>query len=234
MLVRKLCLMTVLSLFSYGSVADGQVPVLLNGNQEVEEWTDLTSANHPGFPGFGNLEDLWPSAIESNSGSTGNASFNKQSGGGYPSGGSIYPHFTPGTFVISSDTGLSDVSQVVLQVDSGSGGYNAPTLSFNGGNQLLAADFVDAFEGGFVSGFGGPLSPTTNVVAQWDLSSFADDISSFEVLFTSAEDADAIFQLNLDSSDGVFARVQAVPEPGAFACLLFGSFALAGLRRRTS
>ncbi|MEM9446137.1 MAG: PEP-CTERM sorting domain-containing protein [Verrucomicrobiota bacterium] len=223
--VTLVMVMALISLFR----AEAAITVNLNGNVETEVWTDMSSTNNPGYPGFLNFLDAWPSPIASDAGSTGNGEFDKISGGGYPASESIYPFAVAGTFSVSSTTSLFDVTNVVLQLDTASGTYLTPTLSYNGGSQAISANFLDLTSGEFIQGFGGTPSSTFNMVAQWDLSSIAASITDYEIIFE-GQPHDAIYKINLDSSDGEFVQ-QVIPEPGTWALVLVGLGSLGLLRR---
>lgn len=97
---------------------------------------------------------------------------------------------------------------------------------------------MSLFDSGTVSSVfdpNGPFGPVTvNTFAyQWDLSSVACPITSFDVEYTLDGTSGQIYAMQLDQGDSFAA--QAVPEPGAFAALagtVALGFAAAGRRRR--
>jgi len=202
----------------------------LPGNSESAAWTGLTSANYPfsaGFPSFPTSTNPWPSALTPDSGSVLGGSFNKVSGGGYFASSSIYDAGTPGTFRITDLASIVNLDTVVFQADLGSVLGSAPLLSYNGGTQNLAADFSTTSTGSFVTGFGGPPSPTTNHAWQWDLSGVPAPVTEFAIQWTTAPHG-TIYRLDLAAGDS-FSQV--IPEPSA-ALLAALSITLAASRRR--
>jgi len=234
----------------------------LPGISDFDAWDDLSISNpqvadvnaaaggqgEPGaFPGFSNGGELWPEPIESvltqgtssttDDDPTGDAVFDKVSGNGYPAGSSIYgmPFPPAGTFSVSDTTPVSNLEQVIFQVEVGSGsaGWLAadPTLTVNGSTS------VSLFDSGTVSSVFDPNgsfgSVTVNTFAyQWDLSTITGPINSFDVQYTLDGTSAQIYAMQLDQGD-TFAA-QAVPEPGAFAAVAgILALGLVALRRRS-
>lgn len=194
----------------------------LSGTTEFEIWTGLTAANYPSYPDFsdtgdGGFADPWPAPIApSGTGSAGNASLDKVSGGGYPATSSIYNHTVAGTYEIANGSPLANLGTVIVQIDLGDGSpgafQSAPVLNYNGGSQSLTANFTNTGPGGFSGGFGGPPSPTTLHGFQWDLSSVRSAISSYAILWTS-DTFSTTYEIRLDSSDTTSPnRLSAIPE----------------------
>lgn len=226
-----------------------------SGNTEYEGWSGLTAANNPGYPGFSNSTALWPAPIDPNeTGSAGNADFDKVSGGGYPAGGSIYNSFFPGTYRVDNSSPLTNVKNVLFQIELGAGVNNfgtpqqttsffddvagsEPVLNYNGGTQALAADYDTSFAGptAFTVPIPGVPGGTTTIFAlQWDLSGLG-SITSYEIVWTGVEFG-TTYALQLDSSD-VFTSIAPppapIPSPGSMALIGLTGFA-AARRRRSS
>ncbi len=212
----------------------------LPGASEYEGWSDMTitrlGASYGTFPGA----SPWPNAIAPNeSGSAGNAGFNKVSGNGFPSGSSLYAPFTSSVFEIeNTDTfSLSDIETVVFQIDIGPGdGGNffdaAPTLSYNGGTQSLAADYTATASGSYP--FTNPVNPTetgttTIFQYQWDLSGLG-AVTDYEIQWTTHSHSQT-YELQVDVGD-TFARV--IPEPGSAILMSAALLTLGSARVRRS
>lgn len=212
----------------------------LVGTTQYEGWEGLTNANYPSppYPGFFNFTDPWPAPIASNiSGSAGNAGFDKVAGGGYPGSASIYNFTATGTYAVSNTAALAGLETVVIQLDLGEGNSfftAAPTLSYNGGAQNLAATFVESGPGptAFTNPQTGNPDTTTLFGYQWDLSTIT-GITDYEVAWTTDQHV-TTFNLRLDSSDTFSGNaITAVPEPAAAAALgSLVALAFALLRRR--
>lgn len=219
---------TILPLAALGASlsANAALSIQLPGNTARAEWSNLTSANHPGYPGFMNSTAAWPSPIDANAGSDGDASLNKLAGGGYPSSTSIYSFTTPGTFEITQSAPAADLRTVVWQLDHTSDFTTGPVLHFNGGNQSLIAQFTLAQAGAFSGN--GPVGPFTSQLQafQWDLSGVGEPITEYRIVWTGGEHQ-SIFTLALDEGDSF---IQAIPEPSAVAFSLCGL--LLAIRRR--
>ena len=223
---------------TYGSASD--ISAFNAAAGEYEGWENLVNSNPAlsglvaqvgGYPGM----TPWFSSIDSNTTSTaGNGSYAKTGGSGYVGNGSIYSGFA-GSFSLSSTVdSLSDVNTVIFQLDAGlSAAWNSysPTLSYNGGSQALQADYRGLTDGSYSSGApGGPVSSTTNLLYQWDLSEIGDAITSFDISYDVAAHTSQ-YALQLNSSEATLGSV--IPEPGTYA-LLAGLAALGAcaIRRR--
>lgn len=225
----KLMLAGLLILPLAGSGAPLVTPDLV-GTTEYEGWESLTAANNPGYPGFFNFMDPWPSPIAPNiAGSAGNAGFDKVSGGGYPGSASIYNFTAPGTYSIAKSAAIAGLETVVVQLDLGEGNSfftAAPVLNYNGGTQQLAPTFVEQGSGptAFTNPQTGDPDTTTLFGYQWDLSTIG-GITNYAVQWTTDAHV-TTYNLRLDSSDSYTGNaITAVPEPAAFA-VLGGLFAL--------
>lgn len=206
------------------------ISVSLPGNSESAVWSGLNSSNYTsgaGFPGYTTATNAWPSALTPDSGATLGGNFEKISGGGYFASTSLYDSGTPGTFRITDLSSLANLETVIFQADLGSALGGAPVLSYNGGTQSLAADFVGTSTGNFLGGFGGPPEPTTNYAWQWNLSGVSGSITEFAIDWTTNPHG-TIYQLDLAAGDSF---TQVVPEP-AVPLLSALSLTLFVLRRR--
>lgn len=207
-----------------------------SGDSQFEAWDNLTFTNFSqatyggGFPGFAE----WTDTIDATeTGSFGNATFDKLSGAGYPATQSIYTPFNGGVFSVSNTSSLGfDVETVVFQIDIGPGDefwLSEPVLNVNGGAQALDPDFVAST--GSTNTFVNPNDPsqagtTTIFQYQWDLTS-AGNVTGYEVLFETGRHAQ-IYEIQLDLGDTFIA---VVPEPASIG-LVMGGLTLIGRRRR--
>lgn len=235
-----------LAITAAGAMGDTIDPAL-TGNTQHDAWDDITSVNYPGygsFPGSG----AWPAPIASNQPGSGDATIDKvangSGGGPYPAGGGLYfggfsstPNTFGGTLGVRDNTVVSNLSNVVFQVEIGEAWtydfYNdiLPVLSFNGGSQQIAATtsaIVEQIDNGTVDMPTGPETVYINTwLVQWDLSAYAGTITDFEITFSAVQHAQ-VYSLRLDQSD-TFATVN-VPAPASLALAALG--ALTATRRR--
>lgn len=223
------------------------IPIALSGNTQNDGWTNaaLTSAANPGygsFPGSG----AWPAPIPSNVG--GDASLNKVSngtgGGPYPASSSIYfggfsgdLNVNGGTLAVTDSTPVANLQTVVFQIEIGEAStydfYNGvlPTLSYNGGTQMLTADYISLTQvyNGTVEMPTGEEPVYINTYAlQWDLSGVSETISSFTISFTGVQHGQ-VYAMQLDQSDMM---TQAVPEPSTYALMALGAGVICWHMRR--
>lgn len=217
----------ILTLTLGSAAAHAAVSYNLPGTMETAGWdqlnrSDTTFWDDNGYPTAG--PGAWPAPVDANvSGSTSSAEFSKLGGGAYFAGSSIYNAGTPDVFTLADSSPQADLSTIIFQADLGSA-LASVSLSYNGGSQALAADFTGATMGEYLSGFGGPPSPTTNHVYQWDLSGMG--VTDYAITFTTVPHG-TIFELNLATGE-TFAQV--VPEPSV--ALLGGAAGLLLLTRR--
>jgi len=228
---------TLISTFATGGIfcLSAQAAIVNNGfsgNKEYDGWDNL-AASAPGLtttilstsPGFG-----------SNEAGSGDATFLRTSGSHFPSSLSLYSFSGNSVFRLSDAvTTFADINTVVFTITTWSNGNEGlpagsftslPSLSFNGGSQALAASYFGTTSVGTVD-FGGPL-PTYAFTFQWDLSSFGDAITSYDISWGQIVHT-GVLGLQLESSD-TFSMSNAVPEPSS--ALLAASAAVLAFRRR--
>lgn len=213
--------------------------ISLPGTTSQDTWTDLTAANYPGYPTYTTSSNSWPSPIAS-TGGNGDLDLNKTAGLGFPSnGGGIYVGgMSSGTGSFSIDTpvagALASLETVVFQIEiEGVGSdwgdvLSNVNLSYNGGLQTLAPDFVQelaAINTGIV--FGSPSTKFT-LAFQWDLSALVEPVDSFHLTWTGAEHS-LTSSLQVNQGDTM---VQVVPEPSTYALLLLGVCAVVFWKKR--
>ncbi|MGD7654622.1 MAG: hypothetical protein ACQCXQ_15495 [Verrucomicrobiales bacterium] len=219
----------IISAFAIATInARAALTINLPGTSEQELWDNLNSSTYNstnGFTGsYGNPTADWSAAI---AGSTGNATFDKTSGGGYFSGSSLYNAGIPGSFSISSTSVLPAIATLVFQIDAASAAAIGadPVLTING-TTTVAAAFSAENDGDFLTYnyTTGTFSPTANLAWQWDLS--GETVTSWEITFSTTPHA-SIYELAVDSGDSF---AQAVPEPSAVIVSTLSAALL--LRRR--
>lgn len=221
---------TILTALALAIPCQAAISFSLPGSSETALWTSFNSSNYTsaaGFPSHPTATNPWPNALTPDSESILDSSFNKISGGGYFASSSLYDAGTPGTFKAISPTALAGLETVIFQADVGSLLTVPPILSYNGGTQLLSPDFSTNMDGEYLTGFGGPPSPTTNQAWQWDLSGVSESITEYSIEW-STNPHGTIYELNLAEGNS-FAQV--IPEPSLpILCLI--SLTFAALRRR--
>ena len=221
---------SLFALIIFSAQASAAINLSLPGTTESAVWTGLNSSNYTsaaGFPGYATTTNLWPHALTADAGSTAGATFDKVSGGGYFASSSLYDAGTPGIFHLTDSAPIGNLANIVFQADVGSAFAGAPMLNINGGAQAIAPNYFTSSSGNYLSGFGGPPSPTTNYAWQWDLSAFGGSINSYEIVWSTAAHG-TIYELNLSAGDSF---VQAVPEPGT-GLLGLAALGLTFIRRR--
>lgn len=203
----------ILTLAAIGAAnaATATLNIDLPGNSEQANWANLTSSTltqAEGYNGFMTNTAGWTTPVSADSGS---ATFDKVAGtGGFPSGSSIYNFDTPGSFFISENSPLANLETVVFQSDAVGGMMVAPTLSYNGGSQALAAVNTFSVSGDFV----GMDTSSTIFGYQWDLSGIVDPITDFTINWTSVvHNSNYTMQLNQGDT------FQVVPEPSTYALM---------------
>lgn len=244
-LQRTLLAAAIVGLLATASQAEVIDPGLA-GVTQYDGWDNLTGGNFPGYGSFPGSSP-WPAPIGSNQPGSGDATFNKTSGNGYPAGGSIYvggfsstPNTLGGSFSVAETSTVAGLETVVFQIEIGEAfGYDlfnhaSPTLSYNGGAQALTAApvLVEQIQNGtFTNPVTGQPEPVylNTWLFQWDLSGVVDPISSFSVSFSAVQHAQ-IYALRLDQSD----TLRLVPEPASLGLMGLGASALALAFRRLS
>lgn len=213
----------------------------LSGDTDFDGWDNLSVLNPQVIAAAGAFGSFpgaspWPAPIESiltndpidvlDDDPTGDATFGKLSGNGYPSGSSIY-----GGAVFGTPTGpypsathqmadlslVDDIETVIFQIEVGSGSAGwldgDPELKVNGTGSGLTptAELLLESVGGD-SDFG-PLVINTYAF-QWDLTDETGPITSYTIDFTMDGSSTQIYALQLDSGD---TYTLLVPEPASLA-----------------
>lgn len=211
------------------------VTITLPGNSESSGWNQLKNSNPfwaaNSYPtAHFNASNPWPTPVSPNRpASSGSATFNKSSGGGYFAGGSLYDAGIAGNFSVSDASPISNLATVVFQIDAGTTIGTLPTLSYNGGSQQLAPHFTLNTNGSYPT-FNfttGQTFPSQNRAWQWDLTGLG--VASYEINWGStANNHLTQYEINLTTGDTF---VQAIPEPSATLAALLG-LSLTTIRRR--
>lgn len=225
-----------ISIIALTSSLIGAINVTLPGNSFKSNWAGLNAINYTtgeGYNSFVTNTAGWTTPIAAHQGTV---TFDKLAGtGGYPSSAAIYNFTTPGSFLLSNSSPLSDLETLVFQLDMGEGiGFftSDPVLNYNGGSQGLVAGLTKEVIGGYVvSNPGDPPFFSTNYAFQWDLTSIVDPITSYTIEWSTNQHV-TLYEINLDSGD-TFSQV--IPEPSTYAAMV-GILALAVvcMRRRFS
>lgn len=232
------------------------------GTTQFDGWDNLSinnpqianaSSPFPSFPGG----SPWPEAIESlvtqdtsdtsDDDVTGDATFNKTFGNGYPATFSIYASpFPPGgSYVIEDATPVAGLENVFFQIKIGQGSASGPgfdpwlstlpSLTLNG-VPLGEADNSGVFSAEIQDvGFGD--SSVANLGFQWDLSgtTLADagitgPVTSLAINYAPSGTSTATVDLRLDQSSEFSFVV--IPEPASLALVGLGGLSCLGRRRR--
>lgn len=242
MTLKILSLIAVpLALAAVSARAD-YLPVVLPGLTDHDGWNSLTRASYPDYAtqsgGVGTLPSYtsaWPAPFDSNIAGSGDALFNKVSGSGSFAGAGVYQGGGTAAFSISDNTVPGNLGTLIFQLESNydeassatpflNGGV--PTLFLNGGGTGITADFSQYLPDAGVN------LPSNSIYAyQWNLSSFADPITSFSINWNGPASSGQITGLQLDQG-AQFAQVVGIPEPSA--AMLLGALPLGLLitRRR--
>lgn len=176
--------------------------------------------------------------------SDGNAILKRTSGTAYPASAGLYEWGGPRSTFEISITPVSGAATLVLQsfvnISNGANNVwgllsaaNLPKLSFNGGNQLLAATTLTSTSVAYTDMNGtpsaaDPVNPNYSLFT-WDLSSISVPITSLRLSFaTDAHSQSLAFQVDQ------IGAVAAVPEPSTYALMAsgLGIMGLAALRRK--
>jgi MYXO-CTERM domain-containing protein len=217
-------------LFAFSAPAFAATSYILPGTSESGTWdlvaTNYNSTTSPAYPSSGATGTAWGAPIAASSTS---ATFTRLSGIGYfiGSGSGIYGNAAVGSYGIADTAPMPNMANLIFQARLN----QAPTslvLNLNGGSQQLVANYALTT---FVSN--GSMGPIEDYAWQWDLSSYAGTITSYEIVMNVAThqliygNAPA---LTMISSSTSFAQV--IPEPSAALLGLAGLAAFTGIRRR--
>ncbi|MEM9788944.1 MAG: PEP-CTERM sorting domain-containing protein [Planctomycetota bacterium] len=230
--------------------AYGFIDPALSGTTDLDAWDNLTISNpqidaaSPAFPSFPGSTP-WPEPIESvltqgtatttDDDPTGDATFDKTAGFGYPASISIYSSpFGNGSYAVSDATPVTGLELVFFQIEigEGSGGFldGDPTLTVNG------STVVPLFDSGLVDlvtapnpFLGGAILPIATLGYLWDVSGLG-PITEFDVAFTTAGTSTTIIGLQLDQ--GSEFEAFAIPEPASLALFGLGAALMLPRRRR--
>lgn len=257
-LLRSTLFTTALALGSVTSQAAIQ-NANLGGTTSYDGWENITAANNPGYPGFGD-STAWPHPIESNAAGSGDANLTKVANGtlGAPSplGASVYfggfasnANAFGGTLGVNDATPLAGLSTLLFQIEIGEGiaGYDfynhaAPVLRINNGSAISANYFalLSTFQSGAFDIPGddpdlGAVPVFQNTYAyQWDIAGYLaanpGTINSLSIEFSGAQHAQ-VYALRLDQSTAVWNSLAVVPEPGS-PILISAAFLGLGLTLR--
>lgn len=230
---KALCFIALITLL--GSVATTQANPIdpnLTGDVQTDDWNSLTATTVGTDWNNGQVADQYGS---------GTAVLNKVTNSSIASGQGIYftgsgplgptiPNTFGGTVSVSQATPMPVITPatIVLQIEQGGAlGYEFyndqfPTLSYNGGNQNLAADLS-----GLVNSFAGPQSPfgddtTINTyLLQWDLTGLGQAVNSFEITWTHVQHA-SLREVRLDQSN-TYTDLSGLIIPEPTSLLLLGA-----------
>jgi len=171
----------------------------LNGTVIFDGWEDLSahaydvSLHGLGFPGSA----PWSAAMVANAAGSSSGQLLKTSGAGYAAGGSIYSA-GPGEYSIFNTTNtLPNLETIVFSINA-SAGISPAMLSVNGGDPIAATS--DWNLGSQEANIGGTVASFTTFSYQWDLTSFNEPISSFEVVLGNSAH-NPLVQMQLEQSD---------------------------------
>lgn len=236
MTLRRVAVAAALTAVAFGASA----------NSTHDAFVDIAGSS--AFDGFNNLvasrittAGLVAGVASNVSGSTGTTTLQRLTGGFYPASFGLYSWSTDSAFGINVASAIAGLQSLTLQtfvsVDTSQGvlgltapGY-LPTLSINGGSQIISATAysLTPVSGGFGMD-GTPLEADPNNPNYgrftWDLSSVTTPITSFSVNFGLTTHASALaFQLDQST-------IAPVPEPESYALMLAGITAVGLVVRR--
>lgn len=205
----------------------------------TDEWTNLSSTNHPGYPGIGAA--AWPAPIGSDTLSSRLAVLQKAAAGAADttdflaasSGGGIYAFMSNTHFEISVGVPQTGVTSIRLELSMSPGAtgldnFGTPSLILSTSSGLVTLSPISSALVGQtpvnIPGFG-----DTNIDLQsftWDVSSFAGDINSFVIDWQ-------VDQHSITYGAQVAEGAAAVPEPSAALLLsLAGAVGVVRMRCR--
>lgn len=218
--MKSLFILTALSAPTFAATS-----YILPGTSETGSWdlvnTNYNAASAPAYPSSGSSGAAWGGPIAASATS---ATFTRLTGGGYfiGSGSGIYGSFGVGSYGIADQSPMPDMANLIFQARINL----APTslvLNINGGSQNLAPTYTsnsvfatDVYDYGW----------------QWDLSSYAGTITSYEIVFSA--DAHQLIYGNAPGLTTITAGnsfLQVVPEPSS-ALLGIAALGFTCIRRR--
>lgn len=233
----------VLLLAAAASAHGAFISVSLPGSTQYDGWFDMKRAVYPDYAtpagGVGNLPSYtsaWPAPFLSNTGSSGDAIFNKVSGSAGFAGAGVYQGGSTASFTVYDTTALLNLETIVFQLEANYDGAPGgapfrdgvvPTLYLNGGSTGIPATYTQYLPAA------GTYLPTNSIFAyQWDLSAETASITSFNIDWNGPLSAGQITGMQLNQGS-VFSQAVGLPVPEPAAALLgFLSAGLMGMRRR--
>jgi len=181
----------------------------LNGTVVFDGWEDLSrnaydvSLHGLGFPGSA----PWSESMVANATGSNGGELLKTSGAGYAAGGSIYSA-APGEYAIFNDTNVvANLETIVFSINA-SAGISPAMLSVNGGDPIAAT--TDWNLGSQEANIGGTVASFTTFSYQWDLTSFDEPVTSFEIVLGNVAH-NPLVQMQLEQSDTYFLISPALP-----------------------
>lgn len=205
----------------------------LTGNIEYNGWDVLNNSA---------LNSTQLSAgFTANEAGSGDATLTMLSGAHFPAGSSIYSFGGDSMFSVADATAISGIETVVFSIltwpnpsfgdgSTAAGAVSvAPVLSYNGGTQALAADYIGANDEGPFSG-GGFDVDTFSYTYQWDLSLLA-GITDYDIEWGQINHT-GLLALQLEQSDSFTMSAAVVPVPAAVWLFGSGLLGLVGIARR--
>jgi len=213
---------TVASLLLLSAIhASAAFSINLPGNTETGTWSNLYEPTPPPAASTG------PALNSLIAASGSSAVFSTKSGSPMytGTGSGLYTGFSPGAFSVSDSSPIADLATIVFQARLNFE-FTSVTLSLNGASTGPLAGIVP----GFALSALAPTEGQSDYAWQWDLSGISEEITSYEITFTTQAHT-AIYvssPLTVHTSDSF---VQVVPEPTT-GLLAIAPLAFVVLRRR--